>query len=196
MVRIPLAHAYLGYWNLSFDPQDTLSNLCLGDGAMNSLVKRVLLAAAGMVLMLGWWTIEGKFSGSATAASDKIPAKVWEGGGTTLTIETESSDPVVMRALFQSTARTNGTPMRSLDSFEKIAAGSHTWTVDVPATVGGNLELQAENPKPGSRLSWTVRAGDKVLRRESETLNGALRANEAFFPTLDAEDFSATEPDE
>jgi hypothetical protein len=163
---------------------------------MNSLVKRVLVAGAGMVLVLGWWTIEGKFSGTTTAASDRIPAKLWEGGGTTLTIETESSDPAVLRALFESTTRTNGTPVRSLDSFEKIAAGHHTWTVDVPATVGGDLEFEAENPKSGSRLSWTVRAGDKVLKQEASTLDSALRANEAFFLKLDTDDFSSTESDE
>jgi len=163
---------------------------------MNSLVKRVLLAGAGMVLVLGWWTIEGKFSGHATAASDKIPAKVWEGGGTSLTIETESSDPAVLRVFFESTAKTNGTPVRSLDSFEKIAAGRHTWTVDVPATVGGDLELKAESPKAGSRLSWTVRADNKVLKQESETLDGALRGNEAFFLKLEEDDFSLGESEQ
>jgi hypothetical protein len=163
---------------------------------MNSMVKRVLVAGAGMVLALGWWTIEGKFSSTTTAASDRIPAKIWEGGGTTLTIETESSDPAVLRALFESTTRTNGTPVRSLDSFEKIAAGHHTWTVEVPATVGGDLEFEAENPKSGSRLSWTVRAGDKVLKQEASTLDSALRANEAFFLKLDTDDFSSTESDE
>ena len=164
---------------------------------MNSLVKRVLMAVGGMVLVLGWWTIQGKFSGSSTAeASDKIPAKVWEGGGTTLTIETDSSDPAVLRALFEATAHTNGKAVRSLDSYEKIPAGRHTWTVDVPATVGGDLELQAENPKAGSRLSWTVRCGDKVLKQETETLDSALKANEAFFLKMDVEDFSSGEAEE
>jgi hypothetical protein len=160
---------------------------------MNSLAKRVLTAAGGLVLVLAFWTIQGRFSGSATAASDKIPTKVWEGCGTTLTIETDSSDPAVLRALFESTSKTNGTPVRSLDTFEKIAAGHHTWTVDVPATVGGDLELQAESPKAGARLSWTVRAGDRVLRRESETLNTAIRSNEAFFLKLDMDDYSSPE---
>lgn len=163
---------------------------------MNRVMKRVLTAAGGMALVLAVWTIQGKISGSATAASDRVPAKVWEGGGTTLTIETESTEPAVLRALFESTSRTNGTPTRSLDSFEKIAAGRHTWTIDVPASVGGDLELQAENPKPGSRLSWTVRADNRMLHQETETLNTALQGNQAFFLKLDRDDFSQDETEE
>ena len=163
---------------------------------MNSVVKRVLSSAAGLLLVIGVWTIQGKLSGTATSASDRVPAKVWEGGGTTLTIETDSSDPAVLRALFESTSKTNGKPVRSLDTFEKIPAGHHSWTVDVPATVGGDLELQAENPKAGAKLSWTVRAGDTVLKQESETLNASLGANEGFFLKLDMDDFSVPESDE
>ena len=156
-----------------------------------NLGKRVALAVVGVALTTGWWTIEQKFfprAGSATA--DKIPARVWEGGGTTLTIETESSDPAVVRALFTSTGRTNGAPARSLDTYEKIAAGRHSWTVDVPRAVGGNVELQAENPKAGSKLSFTVRSGNQVLMQDAQTLDGALRPNEAFFLNVDSEDFS------
>lgn len=164
---------------------------------MNCLVKRALGTALGLVLVLGWWTVRDKvFGGGTSAASDKIPAKVWEGGGTRLTIETESSDPVVLRAFFESTAKNNGTPLRSLDSYEKMPAGTHSWTIDVPATVGGDLELEAQNPKAGSHLTWTVRSGNTVLKHETETLDGALRANEAFFLKVDAEDFSRTDSDE
>src|SRR5262249_4586981 len=104
--------------------------------------------------------------------------------------------PATVRAFFASTARTNGTPARSLDTYEKISSGSHSWTVDVPATVGGDLEFQAEDPKPGASLKWTVRSGGRVLRQNSETLNSALQANEAFFLKYDSEDFSSTQQEE
>lgn len=163
---------------------------------MNSLLKKVLTSVGGLALVLGFWTIQGKIFGSSEKTIDKIPAKVWEGGGTTLVIETDSNNSAVVRALFESTSKTNGTPVRSLGTYEKIAPGHHTWTVDVPATVGGDLEFQAEDPKPGARLTWTVRTGDKVLKQESETLDTALHANEAFFLKLDSEDFSVAEADE
>ena len=165
---------------------------------MNSLLKKVLTSAAGLVLVLAFWTVEGKIfgSGSTTTTVEKIPSKVWEGGGTTLTIETDSSDPAILTAFFESTTKTNGTPVRSLDTYEKIAAGHHTFTVDVPDAVGGNLELKAQSPKPGSRLTWTVRAGDRVVKDETDTLNEPLRANEAFFVTADVVDFSRPEAEE
>ena len=63
------------------------------------MVKKVLMSAMGLALVLGWRTFQEKTSGGkAFAASDRVPEKVWEGGGTTLTIEVESSNPTVLRA--------------------------------------------------------------------------------------------------
>ena len=164
---------------------------------MNSLVKRALSAGIGLALILGWWTLEDKVKGgSKAAASDKIPAKVWEGGGTTLLIDVESNDAAILRVYFEATSKTNGTPVRSLDTYEKVSAGNHSWTVDVPSAVGGDIELEASNPKPGSRLSWTVRAGERVLAQESESLHEPLRANEAFFLKTGADDFANVVPAE
>ncbi len=158
------------------------------------MVKRVLMSALGLALVLGWWTLQDKIRGAkASAASDRVPQKVWEGGGETLTIDVESSDPAVLRAYFAARGKNSGTPVRSLDTYEKVTAGSHSWTIDVPSAVGGDLELQADNPKPGSRLTWTVRSGNNLLTRDSETLNSPLHANEAFFLKFDADDFTVME---
>jgi len=163
---------------------------------INNLARRVLGAAVGLVLVLGYWTLKDKVLGdSSHTVSDRVPAKVWE-GGTNLTIESESSEPATLRVFFESTAKTGGKPLRSLETYEKIPAGTHSWTIDVPAAVGGSVELEAENPKPGARLSWTVRSGESVLKHEAETLEGALRANEVFCLTLDAEDFSRAEAEQ
>src|SRR5215470_1713391 len=92
------------------------SHLCLGGNDMfNNLARRIVGAAVGLVLVLGYWTLKDKVLGgtSQTSVSDKVPAKVWEGGGTTLTIETESSDPATLRAFFESTEKHEGTPSRS-----------------------------------------------------------------------------------
>jgi len=166
---------------------------------MNNLVKRMLVAGLGMLLVLGWWTIQGKRDGaSASASSAKIPAKLWEGGGAMVTVEVESTDPTIFRAYFtasdQSSPRTPvRSPVRSMDAFEKIDAGKHSWTIDVPMGVGGSLELQASAPKPGSKLSWTVRAGDKVIAQDAETLSQPLQGNEAFFLHVEVDDFAAGE---
>jgi hypothetical protein len=165
---------------------------------MNPVMKRVLSSALGLALVLGWWTLRDKLfgGGSTPAVSDRVPAKLWEGGGTTLTISVESSDPAIVRADFESSDRNSGTTSRALNSQEKVAAGSHTWTIDVPAGVGGTLEFEAENPKPGSWLKWTVSSGNKVLMHESDTLNVTLKANEAFFVQYQADDFSTAQQEE
>lgn len=58
----------------------------------------------------------------------------------------------------------------------------------MPAAVGGDLELEAENPKTGSSLKWTVRAGGY--------LNASLQSHEAFFLRYEVDDFAAAGPDE
>jgi hypothetical protein len=163
----------------------------IGESLMS---KKIMTSALGLVLVLGWWTFRDKFFGgtNASAASDRIPAKVWEGGNA-LTIEVESSDPGVLRAYFAATARNSGTPVRSLDTYEKVPAGSHAWRVDVPDAVGGDLEFQADNPKPGSRIRWTVRSGSRTLAQDSETLNAPLQANEAFLLKYDGDDFATAD---
>jgi len=98
--------------------------------------------------------------------------------------------------LFEATAKNNGTPVRSLDTYQKVPAGSHSWSVDVPSAVGGDLEFEAEQPKPGSHLKWTVRCGSRILAENSETLNSALQGNEAFFLKFDSEDFASGESSE
>jgi hypothetical protein len=136
------------------------------------MVKKVLMSAMGLALVSGWWTFQEKTSsGKASGGNDRVPAKVWEGGGTTLTIDVESSDSAVLRAYFAATAENSGIPVRSLDTYEKVPAGSHSWTIDVPSAVGGDLEFQADNPKSGSRLPWTVRSGG--IRRRRFRCDGA-----------------------
>jgi len=66
----------------------------------------------------------------------------------------------------------------------------------VPAAVGGNLELEAERPKTGSSLKWTVRAGDRVLAQESDALKAPLQSNEAFFLKYEADDLATASPEE
>ncbi len=158
---------------------------------MKNLLIRGGFAVLGMVLVLGWWTIKGRNDSGNSATSDKIPSKVWEGGAGTVTIEAESSAPATLRAYFSSAEKSeSGTPNRSLEAWEKFPAGQHTWTIDVPAGTSGSLEFEAVGPKPGSTLSWTVRAGDKQIAQETEKLEQPLRANEAFFLQVEVDDFA------
>ena len=154
---------------------------------MNYLMKRVAFGVVGMVLVLGWWTLTGKRD--SVPSLDKIPSKAWEGGGGQVTIEAESSDPATMHVEFERPDISDPSkPHQRLQSTEKVAAGQHTWTIDVPTRTFAILEFEAVGPKTGSKLSWTVHAGGKQIAQETETLDKPLQAGEAFFLQVQVED--------
>jgi len=143
---------------------------------MQNLLKRGVLSILGVVVMLAWWSFKG--SDANTESADKIPVKVWDGGAGTMTIETESTCAAQMRVSFNEEEKENG---RSLETYEDIPAGSHSWTIDVPATTRGYVELGAVDPKPGDKLSWKVSVNGRVMSEQSETLAQPLEKNTAFF---------------
>lgn len=185
-----LRATYFGYW---ISPK--IVSILLENGGV--MAKKLFSTVFGLVLVLGWWTLRDKIWGgpSTAAASDRIPAKVWEGGNV-ISIDVESSDPALLRVLFEASTRNNGKAVRSLDTYEKVSAGAHSWTIDVPSAVGGDLEFEADHPKPGSHLKWTVRSGSRVLAQDDDTLKEPLQANEAFFLKFDADDFASNDASE
>lgn len=154
---------------------------------MRKLLVSAGLSVLGMLLMLAWWSIRG---GSDHAESlDKIPSKVWAGGAGKLTIEAETTCAAQMRINFEEHDK-DITSRRNLETWEKTSAGTHSWTVDVPAGVGGYIELNADNPQVGDKLSWKIRANDQILDERSETLQEALQPKTAFFLQVFYEDYS------
>jgi hypothetical protein len=77
-----------------------------------------------------------------------------------------------------------------------VTAGSRTWTVEVPPAAGGYIELNAEEPKVGDRLKWTVSVNGRVIDEQSETLQEALKPGYAFFIQIHMEDYSKAQPEE
>lgn len=160
---------------------------------MGNLAKRAALSILGLAVVLGYWTIRDRFGGGSTSTptSSTIPSRVWEGGAGTVSIDVESSDPATLRAYFASMGKSDaGKADRELQAWEKVNAGVHTWTIDVPARTTGTLEFEAVGPKPGSKLSWTIRAGDKQIAQQTETLEKPLQNNEAFFLQIEVDDFA------
>lgn len=54
------------------------------------------------------------------------------------------------------------------------------WTIDVPEDVSGVLDLGAVAPKPGDRMSWTVRVNGETVVEQSDVLEKPLPPNYAF----------------
>ncbi|HEX9764876.1 MAG TPA: hypothetical protein VGA39_06295 [Candidatus Acidoferrales bacterium] len=151
------------------------------EGAAKNLAIRAGVAVLGAAVMLAWWTLRGDKGDSTTATESRIPARLWEGGGATLIIELETSEPTRVHASF-------GSNDRSLEADEDIAPGRHTWTLDLPADCIAFFSPSAKDPKVGARMSWTVTLNGRVLLEESETLEKPLEPNYAFGLTLEIED--------
>jgi hypothetical protein len=155
---------------------------------MQRLLKRGVMAILGLALTLTWWSIRGG-NGKSDSVS-RIPAKVWEGGAGSMTIDVETSGPARMSVTF-SEEDGEGGEVRSLEAWEKIEAGSHSWTIDLPPSSGGYIDLTAEGPAVGARLSWVIRVNDQVMAEETQTLDQPLEPNYAFGLQLYMDDYSS-----
>lgn len=156
---------------------------------MSGALKKVLFSALGMVLVLGYWTLRGS-SGTNTETKKSIPAKVWNGGGGTISVELHTSVAGKMSIGFEERAEHG----KSLQTLEHVNAGDHTWSVEVPTNAGGYIEFDAESPKVGDKISWVVRHNGNQIAQDEETLQEELKSGYAFFLQAHYHDYS--KPDE
>jgi hypothetical protein len=145
------------------------------------MLKSLIKTALGVVVVLAWWTLRDGIidTDTDTETVDEIPTRVWEGGAGTLSIEVDTTAPAQMRIDFGEDDK--GMPIRSMDTWQDIGSGHHSFSIDVPAGVGGYVELGAVDPKPGDTLSWTISAGGNVVDEQSDTLERPLEEGYAFF---------------
>jgi hypothetical protein len=153
---------------------------------MSRLLKRVLLSVLGMVITLVWWSIRPGHDNHSSV--DHIPASVWDGGGGVLTIETDASCPAILRVSFYESEKEYGEG-RQLETWEKIPAGARTWTIQVPPGAGGTVELNAESPKVGDRLQYTLKVNGEVVDEQSESLDEELESGYAFAVQTEFDDY-------
>jgi hypothetical protein len=146
---------------------------------MLKLLKRGGLAVLGVVVCIVWWSIRGGGGGGGEVV-DGIPAKIWEGGAATMTIDVETSCPARLNLTCSRWRADNEDEEESIECWQQIDAGTHSWTIDIPATGGGYIDLTAEEPPVGARLRWTVRVNDMVVAEETQTLDQPLEPNYAF----------------
>jgi hypothetical protein len=151
------------------------------------LAIRVGLALLGMVITLTWWTYHGH--DTSTESQDQIPTSVWGGGPAKITVEVETTTPATMRIDFNEHDKEPG-QQKMLQTWEKISAGTKTWTVEAPAKVGGYIELGADHPKVGDKLKWRVTINGQQVGQEEWTLEKELEKGTAMFLQLYFDDYS------
>jgi len=156
---------------------------------MKKLILRLGLSALGIAATLLWWTYHD--TGSSAQSMSHIPAKVGEGGNR-LVVETETTTPSTLRITFDDLRKPVGQQIL-VESWEKIPAGPHSWTVDIPSGIGGYIELEADHPNPGDTLTQRIRVNGKEVDSQSDRLDSALQPNTAFFVQFHRDDFSSAE---
>jgi hypothetical protein len=156
---------------------------------MKRLLLRLGLSVLGTVVTLLWWTYHDK--GSSAQSMSHIPAKVADGGNQ-LVIEVEGSTASTMRIDFEDLSKPVGQQIL-LNAWEKVPAGPHTWTVDIPSGIGGYIEFEADHPNPGDTLTQRVKINGKEVDSQTDRLDSALEPNTAFFVQFERNDFSHDE---
>ena len=156
---------------------------------MNRLLMRLGLSVLGTVITLLWWTYHDK--GSHAQSMSHVPAKLAQGGNQ-LVIEAEASTASTLRIDFEDLSKPVGEQIL-MNAWEKMPAGTHTWTVDIPSGIGGYIELEADHPNPGDRLTQRIKVNGKEVDSQSEKLDSALEPNTAFFVQFQRNDFSQAE---
>jgi len=152
---------------------------------MENILKRAAIAILGVVVTLGYWSFRG--DPTASTETEGIPAKVWEGGAGLLAVEIESSTSGRFSISFD---RGDDKP---LHTWTRVTPGVHTWVINVPKGAGGEIELSADNPKVGDKLSWKIRLNGETVDDQTETLEKPLSPGYGFFLQSYYEDFSAIE---
>ena len=153
---------------------------------MNKLFLRIGLSAASLAVALLWWTYHD--TGSKAQSVSHIPAKV-AGGGNQLEISTDATTASTLRVSFEDLRKPAGEQIL-IQSWEKIPAGSRSWTIDVPDGVGGYIDFNADHPNPGDTLTARIKINGKEIDHQTDKLERALESNTAFFVQFHYEDFS------
>ena len=163
---------------------------------MEGFLKRVVLGILGVVLTLGFWTVKGWFVGDASATSAHIPDKVWDGGGGTVFVEVESTDPARVSVTFETNVAIDDADHKFLETWERVEPGVHTYKIEVPANVSGTAEVSAEAPKVGSRVRVAVKVDGSTVAEDSLTLTEPLKPGYGFFAQVHLEDYAKGTPGE
>jgi len=158
---------------------------------MAGLLKRGALTILGVAVMLGFWTVKGWLTDEASASLSHIPQKVWNGGGGTVLVEVETSDPSRVSMTFETHDQVDSENHKYLETWEKIGPGARTYSVEVPSEVGGTAEVSAENPKIGSRVRIAIKVDGRIVAEDFSTLTEPLQHGYGFFAQVHLEDYAS-----
>ena len=155
---------------------------------METLLRKLVGAVTGVAICIGIWTVQDRLSGGGNDSADSIPRQVWGGGAGQVTIEAEASEPAVLSASFESTVPMDENDF--LETWQRIPAGKHAFTIDVPANVSGVVELRIDDPIVGARIKLLVSQDGNVRGESEKQLDKPLDPGWGFAAGVEVEDYA------
>jgi hypothetical protein len=77
-----------------------------------------------------------------------------------------------------------------LEAWQKLPAGTHSFAVEVPPGVSGNVEASVENSPVGAVARVMVKGVNGTVLEERETLERPLGPNEGFAAHVELDDWA------
>jgi hypothetical protein len=156
---------------------------------VTGLLKRGAFTILGVAVTLGFWTVRGWFTDQASASLSHIPEKVWDGGGGRVVIEVETTSRATVSASFEEN-QADRSEHPYLETWQKVDPGLHTFTIEVPANVGGMVEVDSEDPKVGDKVRIAVKVDGSIVGEDVAELNEPLKPGYGFFVQVSLEDYA------
>ena len=79
----------------------------------------------------------------------------------------------------------------SLETWQKVGAGTHAFNVSVPPDVSGSVWLGVEKPKVGATIKLAVKVDGKLVGEDFDRLEAPLEAGYGFAIGVDLDDYAA-----
>jgi len=150
---------------------------------MEALLGKLVRTVVGVAICIGIWTVQDRIRGGGDSASDNIPRQVWGGGAGSVTIEAEANQPAVLSASFE-----EGDDF--METWQKIPAGKHSFTIDVPADVSGSVELRIDDPEVGATIKLSMTQDGRLLGESFKRLDAPLEPGWGFASGIGVEDYA------
>jgi len=156
---------------------------------VSGLLKRGALTILGVALTLGFWTARDRLTDHASASLANIPEQVWDGGAKVV-VEVETSAKARVSASFETDNPQDDAAHRYLETWQRVDPGVHSFTIDVPARVGGMVEIDSEEPKVGDTVRIALKIDGRVVAEDHARLDETLRPGYGFFAQLTLDDYA------
>src|SRR5687767_12771995 len=144
---------------------------------MVDIGKKILGTILGVIVCIGIWEVKALLGfGPQVESASAMPAKLWDGGGATVTIRTDLSHPGYVHFMFSEA----GDDGRRMEGRQAVEAGTRDFTIDVPKGASCSIDLGIESPPIGAKARIEYRLGDRLMMADENTLAEPLKEGWAF----------------